>query len=686
MKASVVVMVVTSAVAISAAAQPLSTSGYRHEMIRLGAVAVPALVDSRTSLVSLLEKPSEHHIRIPLGPGALSGNLYEVEAAARAFLNKHPDVVGIPLQQIGEARVVEHDDGWSVTFIQRVRGVAVRGSQIGLTMNRKGRLLSFGVDAVPGISVSTAPSISERYAEELALAHFGPNTTLRREPRLLLAELTTGSEQRLHLVWEVRVFSEGERLGVDIDAHTGEILRKYFTTRRLSRADEGMKGHTSSTSILSGGYTAAGHVYFEHWTRNNTSIGSEGNYPFAQSRVRLLDPSGVAVDSTLTDATGYYSISYPSTGYQLEFVRSTPYAIDRSGGTSPPYPVQPYQHQDHSWTAATNDPSWRSNAVAHMTEMRDWFKNEAGLATNMQAGLEIPDDPSWFAGSDGETLLLVPNAAKAEDAISHEYTHAFIFRLYGGRLIEVNDDSMHTQAAAMDEGMADYFTAAKTGDTHIGEYTPISPQREVNNSGSVYTFSNWDNIYPPHGRGLILAGALWDLRTSSSLEAAWGYPADFVEEVDRLALGALRWSPQPENFTEYYNQLISVNSYARGGSGEAVIKDVFCNRGWPAIGCSSGKGHPFVAREITAIELDLNAYPNPASANASIEFTLPHEEDVLLDVYNVRGQRVRQLVLGRLDGGTNYVELPGAELSSGVYFIRLTAGSTSRSVSLIIQN
>jgi hypothetical protein len=69
-------------------------------------------------------------------------------------------------------------------------------------------------------------------------------------------------------------------------------------------------------------------------------------------------------------------------------------------------------------------------------------------------------------------------------------------------------------------------------------------------------------------------------------------------------------------------------------------------------------------------------YPNPFNPSTTIEFALPRATHVQLDLLNVLGQRVRQLVNESLTAGTHRVTLDirdgqGESLATGVYFYRL---------------
>jgi hypothetical protein len=60
-------------------------------------------------------------------------------------------------------------------------------------------------------------------------------------------------------------------------------------------------------------------------------------------------------------------------------------------------------------------------------------------------------------------------------------------------------------------------------------------------------------------------------------------------------------------------------------------------------------------------------------------FELPREEAIALDVFDLRGARVRELAKGRFGAGMHRVQWAGegeaGRLPSGIYFIRLRAGT-----------
>lgn len=67
-------------------------------------------------------------------------------------------------------------------------------------------------------------------------------------------------------------------------------------------------------------------------------------------------------------------------------------------------------------------------------------------------------------------------------------------------------------------------------------------------------------------------------------------------------------------------------------------------------------------------------YPNPFNPSTRISFTLPVASDVALNVYNLLGQQVSQVVNKRLTAGNHTVSFDASGLSSGIYLYKIEAG------------
>ncbi len=68
----------------------------------------------------------------------------------------------------------------------------------------------------------------------------------------------------------------------------------------------------------------------------------------------------------------------------------------------------------------------------------------------------------------------------------------------------------------------------------------------------------------------------------------------------------------------------------------------------------------------------LNNFPNPCNGFTTMEFALPHESNVHIDVYDVQGRRVQELVNGIRQAGYHVTGWTPA-VASGIYLCRMVA-------------
>lgn len=79
----------------------------------------------------------------------------------------------------------------------------------------------------------------------------------------------------------------------------------------------------------------------------------------------------------------------------------------------------------------------------------------------------------------------------------------------------------------------------------------------------------------------------------------------------------------------------------------------------------------------------LRAAPSPFAATTRFMFELASAGDVRIDVFDVAGRRVRQLVNGRFEAGSHEVDWDGLgeagrSMGAGLFFVRLQAADTIR--------
>ena len=77
-------------------------------------------------------------------------------------------------------------------------------------------------------------------------------------------------------------------------------------------------------------------------------------------------------------------------------------------------------------------------------------------------------------------------------------------------------------------------------------------------------------------------------------------------------------------------------------------------------------------------------YPNPFNPTTQLELALPARMKVHAAVFNRLGQQVALLADKDFDAGTHKLTFDGSELSSGIYFIRVTANHETRMVKAVL--
>lgn len=82
-------------------------------------------------------------------------------------------------------------------------------------------------------------------------------------------------------------------------------------------------------------------------------------------------------------------------------------------------------------------------------------------------------------------------------------------------------------------------------------------------------------------------------------------------------------------------------------------------------------------------------YPNPFNSSTVIKYTIPFDGKISLKIYDQLGREVVNLFDGYQTAGTHTVRWNGksnygAELSSGVYFCKVTGGRTGKSIKLLL--
>jgi hypothetical protein len=77
-------------------------------------------------------------------------------------------------------------------------------------------------------------------------------------------------------------------------------------------------------------------------------------------------------------------------------------------------------------------------------------------------------------------------------------------------------------------------------------------------------------------------------------------------------------------------------------------------------------------------------YPNPFNPLTTIEYGLPAASKVKVEVFNILGQKVKELVNAEQEAGFHVVRWDASSAASGVYFYRISAGDFTATKRMVL--
>ncbi len=99
----------------------------------------------------------------------------------------------------------------------------------------------------------------------------------------------------------------------------------------------------------------------------------------------------------------------------------------------------------------------------------------------------------------------------------------------------------------------------------------------------------------------------------------------------------------------------------------------------------------FVGIDEKVIANNLSVFPNPTGGISDIRYQIkpaPTKEGdirfVLLEVFDIHGQKIRKIVNEEQDAGEYIVHLDGSGLPAGIYLVRLQAGDVVETAKVLL--
>lgn len=211
---------------------------------------------------------------------------------------------------------------------------------------------------------------------------------------------------------------------------------------------------------------------------------------------------------------------------------------------------------------------------------------------------------------------------------------------------------------------------------------PLShPSISVSPSGKLYcSFTAYlrGNTQVVDDGSIVNAGEIF-ITSSNDNGLTWTVPSNItntqsIEEKHSCLIS----HPNNDTLRTYYLRDMKAGSWVTIPSwGKAPVYGIYK----PSVITGINK----ISSEINSFELSQN-YPNPFNPSTTIKFSIPKSEFTSLIIYDELGKEVTRLINDRLSAGTYEYSFSVNEknLSSGVYFYKLTSGKFSETKRMVL--
>ena len=92
----------------------------------------------------------------------------------------------------------------------------------------------------------------------------------------------------------------------------------------------------------------------------------------------------------------------------------------------------------------------------------------------------------------------------------------------------------------------------------------------------------------------------------------------------------------------------------------------------------------YLPEDIPEFDRLISIYPNPFNPETNILFELSAGSNVLIEIYNIKGQKVTTLINGPFEAGSHKVTWNATDHSSGIYLLRFHTAERSETKKLIL--
>lgn len=424
------------------------------------------------------------------GTGIATSGPADAPTRARNFVSAYLSAFGIQPDQL-VLRSSLFSKYHYVDYYQQYQGLEILTSRITVRMTPDFRIVLFGAEYFPDVSLNTQPAFNAANAAALASANL-PGTvydvSVHDALKVLPVPPPTGNHFSYHLVYSCEVSgvngTQPYRYLTYVDAHDGSVL---YRANRIRNFDAQV--NVSSTVTI-----------------NPTVPNETHNMVYLRIRVNNTD--------YYTDHLGNVTIpgitTATSATVYIQGLYSRVYVGNSSSVASYSVTLNP---GSNNLTLGSPFTLRQTSGYYHVTKIHDhmksYFPSFTLLDDDMITIVDVNGSCNAFYDGNSVNFYAASTScnamAQVGDVVYHEYGHAIndhYYTAYG----------YNFQNGAMDEGYADVWAMTLTDVPEIGRgfyKTTNSGIREYQNSIKVYPH---DIVGEVHADGEIIAGSWWWVR------------------------------------------------------------------------------------------------------------------------------------------------------------------------------
>ena len=325
-------------------------------------------------------------------------------------------------------------------------------------------------------------------------------------------------------------------------------------------------GMETDSQVLTDIFVASESTIFKHEAFDFDAKGRVKVYPF--NVVKTPTPIQEDLDNLVGDGTLTSDILISAVSSPFKRVQQSSHEFIYDPGTPEFGEVSAFTHATkHLKFLAETGFEWYGLKPLKLTVFSAQLKNNARFVPQLTETIPGQID---IGTSDGR---LLQNLELDSDVVSHEVGHFVIYRAVR---------STNGESLVLHEGLADYFTFARSNDACLGEsicpedsLACVRPGQCLRTAQNNFRFNddNWKQWYEirnslNHLHGQVLSGLLWDLRTKEIP------PAD----LDKMVMNSIMLLPEDANFSDFFLALASTDKSMFGGAYFAKLQSAAQSR------------------------------------------------------------------------------------------------------------